>query len=156
MRLHAAKITILVVGFVVHTTAQAMPDSLGEGVKGPVMLSSLPNPTALLYLGYSRCAEYCPLALRTVERALSAEGAAAKECISILFVDMSDNDTDQPAATRRQNAQQFLDSFLAGGIAVVAADSQLRHTLLQALGAEVKPVTDPDPLVATRYSHARS
>jgi cytochrome oxidase Cu insertion factor (SCO1/SenC/PrrC family) len=151
-----AIIGLALIGSAAHNTAQAVPNTLGVGKAGPVDLSALPGPSALLYLGYSRCAESCPLALRAVERALSSLGTAARQCMSVVFVDIGENDTDQPAAMRRQHAQHFLDSFLAGGMAVVPADSRQRQTLIQSLGAEIKPLVDPDPLVLPRYSHARS
>jgi cytochrome oxidase Cu insertion factor (SCO1/SenC/PrrC family) len=149
-------VEVVLIGFALKATAQAVPNTLGEGVNGPVALSSLRSRNTILYLGYSRCAESCPLALRSLDRALTALGAAARKCMSVVFVDIGENDTDQSAAARQQHAQRFMDNFLTGGVAAVPRDAQQRQSLIQSLGAEVTSVPDPDPLVLHRYSHARS
>jgi len=158
MKIRSARLLLAVVliGSAAQIKAQAVPNTLGESVKGPVTLSALPSRNALLYLGYSRCAESCPLALRSLDRALTALGSAARKCMSVVFVDIGENDSNQPAAARPQHAQRFMDSFFSGGVAVVPRDAQQRQSLIQSLGAEVNTVVDPDPLVLQRYSHARS
>jgi cytochrome oxidase Cu insertion factor (SCO1/SenC/PrrC family) len=158
MKIISDKLTALfvLIGSVAHNTAQAVPNTLGVGIKGPVELSSLPGHSALLYLGYSRCAESCPIALRSLDRALTSLGAAARKCMTVVFVEISENDTDQSAALRQQHAQRFMDNFLTGGVAAVPRDAQQRQSLIQSLGAEVNTIVDPDPMVIKRYSHARS
>lgn len=135
--------------------SQKVTDNLGQTTSGSFSLSSLGNATAIIYMGYSRCAASCPMALRSLDRALNALEPEARRCFRPVFVDISDVDPANSPAQRRQYAQKFLDSYLAGGVAAVPGTTEQRNRIIASLGEKVTTITDRDPSVADGYSHSR-
>lgn len=109
-----------------------LPDLADAG--RPMALRAAPGGVLLVYFGYTSCPDYCPTSLNSAGRAIDQLGDDGERVtVALVSVDPA-RDADRIV--------DYVDSFVAGGHALLTDDLSLVAQAIDAFGGSFTPAVD--------------